>query len=144
MVIFAGTRGYLDEITIPQVGEFESGLLEWFRTRHADQLDTIRTTGKLGDEAAFEAAIKGDPELVVAACALDPLTSACLTLKEVRDMAADMLEAERQWLPQFKGKTIRTTPVIKTPKGTRHAEVPLDPALAVVHRFGELAHKAGG
>jgi len=93
---------------------------------------------------AVEAAIKGDPELVVAACALDPLTSACLTLKEVRDMAADMLEAERQWLPQFKGKTIRTTPVIKTPKGTRHAEVPLDPALAVVHRFGELAHKAGG
>ena len=59
-------------------------------------------------------------------------------------MAADMLEAERQWLPQFKGKSIRTTPLIETPAGTKHAEVPLDPALAVVHRFGELANKASG
>jgi F-type H+-transporting ATPase subunit alpha len=58
VVIFAGTRGYLDDISVAEVGEFEAGLLEWFRTRHADQLDTIRTTGKLADEDAFEAAIK--------------------------------------------------------------------------------------
>jgi F-type H+-transporting ATPase subunit alpha len=58
VVIFAGTRGYLDGITVAEVAEFEAGLLEWFRTRHADQLDTIRTTGKLADEDAFEAAIK--------------------------------------------------------------------------------------
>jgi len=32
--------------------------------------------------------------------------------------------------------------VISTPPGTQHAPVPLDPALAVVHRFGELANKA--
>ncbi len=58
VVIFAGTRGYLDDISVAEVAEFETGLLEWFRTRHADQLDTIRTTGKLADEGAFEAAIK--------------------------------------------------------------------------------------
>ncbi len=91
---------------------------------------------------AVEAAITGDPELVVAACAMDPLTSATLTLKETRDMASEMLEAERQWLPQFEGKAIEPTPAIETPPGTPHAEVPLDPALAVVHRFGELAEKA--
>lgn len=91
---------------------------------------------------AVEAAITGDPELAVAACALDPLTSACLTLKEVREMAAEMLEAERAWLPQFAGKSVRPTPAILTPPGTPHAQVPLDPALAVVHRFGELAEKA--
>ena len=89
-----------------------------------------------------EAAMTGDPELVVAACALDPLTSAVLTLKEIRDMAAEMLEAERQWLPQFEGKTVRPTPAIETPPGIEHVDVPLDPALAVVHRFGELAEKA--
>ena len=91
---------------------------------------------------AVEAAVTGDPELVVAACALDPLTSACLTLKETRDMVAEMLEAEAQWLPQFAGKTLRPTPDIETPPGTPHAAAPLDPALAVVHRFGELAEKA--
>ena len=91
-----------------------------------------------------EAAITGDPELAVAACAVDPLTSACLTLKETRDMVSEMIEAAREWLPQFGDKRVRSTPVISTPPGTKHAEVPLDPALAVVHRFGELAGKAGG
>ena len=91
---------------------------------------------------AVQAALTGDPELAVAACAMDPLTSAVLTLKETRDMAAEMLEAERQWLPQFAGKKVRSTPLIPTPPGTKHVDVPLDPALAVVHRFGELAQKA--
>lgn len=91
---------------------------------------------------AVEAALTGDPELAVAACAMDPLTSACLTLKETRDMVAEMLEAERPWLPQFQGKSVRPTPVIATPPGTHHVDVPLDPALAVVHRFGELAEMA--
>ncbi|MEI2698328.1 MAG: F0F1 ATP synthase subunit alpha [Microthrixaceae bacterium] len=62
VVIFAGTRGYLDGVDIADVRAFEDGLLEWFRTRHADQLETIRTTGKLADEAAFEAAIKAFAE----------------------------------------------------------------------------------
>ncbi len=58
VVIFAGTRGYLDEVDIADVRAFEDGLLEWFRTRHAAQLEAIRTGGKIADEAAFEAAIK--------------------------------------------------------------------------------------
>jgi alpha-galactosidase len=94
-------------------------------------------------QLAVEAAVTGDPELAMAACAADPLTSACLTLKEIRDMTAEMLEAEKQWLPQFAGKTLRPAPAVETPPGTPHADVPLDPALAVVHRFGELADKAG-
>ncbi|MBI4558736.1 MAG: alpha-galactosidase [Candidatus Hydrogenedentes bacterium] len=91
---------------------------------------------------AVEGALTGDPELAFAAIAMDPLTSAVLTLKEIRDMAGEMLEAETQWLPQFKGKKLRPTPTISTPPGTAHVDVPLDPALAVVHRFGELAEKA--
>jgi alpha-galactosidase len=88
---------------------------------------------------AVEAAITGDPEHIVHACALDPLTGAVLTLKEIRDMASEMLEAQRQWLPQFEGQTIRPTPTVSIPKDVERAEVPVDPALAIMARFGELA-----
>lgn len=88
---------------------------------------------------AAEAAIKGDPELLFAAVAADPLTSAVLTLKEIRDMTADMLEDQCQWLPQYEGKSLRRTRIIETPKELQGVPVPLDPALAIVHRFGKLA-----
>jgi len=88
---------------------------------------------------AVEAAITGDPEYIVHACALDPLTSAVLTLKDIREMASEMLAAQRQWLPQFEDKTIRPTPTISIPKDVKRAKVPIDPALAILARFGELA-----
>ena len=88
---------------------------------------------------AVEAAITGDPEHIVHAVALDPLASAVLTLKEIRDMASEMLEAQKQWLPQFEGKTIKPTPIISIPKDVKRAEVHVDPALAIMARFGELS-----
>jgi alpha-galactosidase len=88
---------------------------------------------------AVQAALTGDPEHIVHACALDPLTGAVLTLKDIRAMAAEMLAAERQWLPQFAGKDIRPTPTISIPKDMQRAHVPVDPALAILARFGELA-----
>jgi alpha-galactosidase len=88
---------------------------------------------------AVEAGVEGDPEKIVMACAMDPLTAATLTLKETRDMCIDMLEAERQWLPQFEGKSIQPTPIIVVPKDVKRAEAPVDPALAIAARFGELA-----
>ena len=106
------------------------------------QLAALNQSNVTAQGLTVEAALTGDPELAVAAAALDPLTSACLTLKQARDMVAEMLEAEKQWLPQFAGKQLRAAPDIETPPGTGHAPVPLDPALAVVHRFGELAEKA--
>jgi len=106
------------------------------------QLAALNQTNVTVQGLAVQAAIEGDPELAVAACALDPLAAAVLTLKEARDMAAEMFKAEAKWLPQFKGKKLRATPIISTPRGTKHVDVPLDPALAVVHRFGELANKA--
>jgi len=85
-----------------------------------------------------EAAMEADTEKIVQACAMDPLTGAALTLKEIRDMASDMLEAEREWLPQFEGRSIRPTPTISTPRDATRAHVPVDPALAILARFGEL------
>lgn len=107
------------------------------------QCAALNLTNVNAQSLAVEAALTGDTELVAAACALDPLTSATLTLKQAREMAAEMLEAERQWLPQFEGRSIAPRPHIETPPGTKHAPVPLDPALAVARRFGELAEKAG-
>ena len=57
-------------------------------------------------------ALKGDPELLYAAVAMDPLTSAVLTLKEIRDMVIEMLEAQREWLPQYEGKALKKLDII--------------------------------
>ena len=87
---------------------------------------------------AAEAALRADTELLVQAVALDPLTSAVCTLGEVREMCAEMLEAERAWLPNFAGKTVTPKPVISIPPGCKPVDVPLDPALAIGKRFGTL------
>jgi len=87
---------------------------------------------------AGEAALAGDTESIVHAVAMDPLTSAVCTLKEIREMCAEMLEAHRKWLPQFEKKTIRATPTISIPKDCKPVEVPLDPALAINKRFATL------
>jgi alpha-galactosidase len=48
-----------------------------------------------------EAATTGDRDLVHAAVALDPLTSALLTLPQIHEMTDRMFEAEAPWLPRF-------------------------------------------
>jgi alpha-galactosidase len=83
-------------------------------------------------------AASGDPEAVVHACAMDPLTAAVLTLREIRQMASEMLEALREWLPQFEGRAIRPVPAISIPADVVPAEVPLDPALSIAVRFGDV------
>jgi F-type H+-transporting ATPase subunit alpha len=60
--LFAGTRGHLDAVPVSDVSRFESELLEWFATRHSDILDSIRTTGKIPDEDAFEGGIRAFSE----------------------------------------------------------------------------------
>jgi alpha-galactosidase len=87
---------------------------------------------------AGEATLNVDTENIVHAVAMDPLTSAVCTLKQIRDMCSEMLEAQRQWLPQFRGKTIEPKPTISIPKGCKPVQVPLDPALAIGKRFGTL------
>ena len=84
------------------------------------------------------AGIEGDTEHMVHAVAMDPLTSAVCTLKEIREMCSEMLEAQRQWLPQFAGKKIAAKPTISIPPNCMPVDVPLDPALAISKRFGTL------
>jgi F-type H+/Na+-transporting ATPase subunit alpha len=56
VAIFAGVRGYLDAITVEQIGRFESTFLADMRARHADVLATIRKDGEIS--AATEASLK--------------------------------------------------------------------------------------
>ena len=43
--IFAGTKGYIDDVPVADVGRFEEELLEFMRTRHAGLLQEILTSG---------------------------------------------------------------------------------------------------
>jgi len=87
---------------------------------------------------AAQAAVEGDTEKLVQAVALDPLAGAVCTLKQIRDLCRELLEAERPWLPQFEDKTIRPTPTISIPPDCKPVAVPLDPALAINKRFATL------
>jgi F-type H+/Na+-transporting ATPase subunit alpha len=50
MSIWAATNGFLDDLPVERVQEFEAGLLDHLRSRHSGIGDTIRDTGKLEDE----------------------------------------------------------------------------------------------
>ncbi len=66
---------------------------------------------------------------------------ATLDRREARDMAIELYETEKEYLPQFDDKKIKRVPTVEIPEGTEGVQVPLDPALAIAHRFGELEEK---
>jgi alpha-galactosidase len=92
-------------------------------------------------ELTVEASVTGDTEHIVHAVAMDPLTGAVCTLKEARDMTAELLEAQRQWLPQFEGEAVRPAPTISIPPGTEAVHAPPDPAQALLKHFIKLAEQ---
>jgi F-type H+-transporting ATPase subunit alpha len=58
--IYAGTRGYLDDLPVKAVNRFEAALLNHLKGAHKSLLDTIRSEKKLSDasEAQLKAAIE--------------------------------------------------------------------------------------
>ena len=58
VVVLAGTGGFLDDVPVDDVRRFESDLLDYVRSRHADLLAHIRTTGELPEGEALEAVVK--------------------------------------------------------------------------------------
>ncbi len=71
VAIFAGTRGYIDDVPVADVKRFENELLDFFRTRHGALLDSIRTSGvpdDLGDAiAAFKSQFRASDGSAAAA-----------------------------------------------------------------------------
>nr|MBW4029631.1 F0F1 ATP synthase subunit alpha [Acidobacteriota bacterium] len=57
VVIYAGTRGWLDTVPVEDVRRFEQELVTTFRATHADLLEHIRSTGTMPDTAALDAAL---------------------------------------------------------------------------------------
>ena len=103
------------------------------------QCAALNMTNVLVQGLTVDAHFTGDPELIVQAVALDPLTSAVLTLHEIREMTIEMLAAQRDHLPQFAGRKVRVVVSIQVPKNVKRQDVPVDPALAIANRFGKLA-----
>ncbi|MFU0799376.1 MAG: alpha-galactosidase [Xylanivirga thermophila] len=54
------------------------------------------------EELAVEGAMEGNKKKIFHAICMDPLTSAVLSLNEIREMVDEMFAANKEWLPQFK------------------------------------------
>lgn len=54
------------------------------------------------EEMVVEGSFAGDKEMIYQAVCYDPLTSAVLSLREIRDMVDEMFKQNEDWLPQFK------------------------------------------
>ncbi len=58
VAIYAGTRGWVDNIPVSEVRRFETELREYMRANHADLIQGIRETGKMPDEAELDGALR--------------------------------------------------------------------------------------
>ena len=67
-----------------------------------DQLALLVNTSARIEELAVEGALTGDPQKIYQACYFDPVSSAVLSLEEIRTMVREMFEENRQYLTQFK------------------------------------------
>ena len=57
LVIFAGSKGYVDTIPVADVQRYEAEVRAYFRANHADILDGIRTSGKLPEGEVLDDAL---------------------------------------------------------------------------------------
>ncbi len=57
-ILYAVVNGYLKDIAVEDVPEFEAGLYEWMDNRYCKVLDSIRATGALEDEALLKEAVE--------------------------------------------------------------------------------------
>ena len=58
LVLYAGTRGWIDPVPIADVRRFESELLAFLRAQHAGLIEHVRTTGELPSEEEIDTALK--------------------------------------------------------------------------------------
>ena len=58
MILFALTKGYLDDIPVEDVLRFESEMIVWLESNRNDLLSSIRETGNLPDDAEMRSAIE--------------------------------------------------------------------------------------
>ncbi len=66
LILFALTRGHLDEIPLTDIRRFESELFNWFDANGKELLDQIRETKDLKDENALAEAIENFKKVFIA------------------------------------------------------------------------------
>ena len=57
VVIYAGTKGWTDQVPVSEVIRYEAEVRAYFKANHADLLEEIRSTGKLPDSEKMDAAL---------------------------------------------------------------------------------------
>jgi F-type H+-transporting ATPase subunit alpha len=59
VVLYAANEGYLKEIEINKIGDFESAMLSYMNSEHADLMSSINESGDYSDEieATFKSAL---------------------------------------------------------------------------------------
>ena len=57
MILYALTRGHLDDIPVKDISRFEAELYSWLDTNHTNVLDHIRTTKALPSDEDLTNAI---------------------------------------------------------------------------------------
>ena len=58
LVIYAGSRGFVDSVANSEVQRYESEVRSYFRANHADLLETVRSTGALPEGDALDKALE--------------------------------------------------------------------------------------
>ena len=58
LVVYAGTKGWVDSVPVSEVRRFESEVREYFRGNHPELLARVRDTGTLPDEAEMDRALQ--------------------------------------------------------------------------------------
>jgi len=66
--------------------------------RHLSILNAVNANC---DDLAIEGYLEKDSEKIFQSIAFDPLTSAMLSLEEIRDMVREMFDRARGWLPEY-------------------------------------------
>ena len=66
------------------------------------QLALLSGTSAQIEELTVQGSLAGDKEMVYQAICFDPLTSAVLSLREIRSMVDEMFKQNEAWLPQFR------------------------------------------
>ena len=67
-----------------------------------DQLAILNNITARCEDLAIQASFDGDPRKVFHAICMDPLTSAVLSLAEIKEMTDEMFKKNKAYLPQFK------------------------------------------
>ncbi|MCB1147627.1 MAG: F0F1 ATP synthase subunit alpha [Leptospiraceae bacterium] len=71
IVLYAGTKGYIDKVPVARVAEYETALLDFFEKAHPEMLSAIKDTGGLPDEEKLAATLKDFSESFLAGKAAD-------------------------------------------------------------------------